>query len=222
MRSAIKRSNLQDIHLSLSNQILERVCSYKYLGLVLDEHLTYNKHIREINRLISHKLYMLSKIRKYITTKACIMIFKTMVLSLIEYCDIVYAGTMCMNLQSIDKLFYRRLRICMYTNNKMTRELLCSECNIAPLEKRRLAHLLIFMHKQTVNKTLIKTTNVNTRLHEGPVFDTYKPNNEKSKANVLYRGAIEWNATGADVRNLDYHHSKLHQKQVLVNCYLQG
>ena len=78
------------------------------------------------------------------------------------------------------------------------------------------------MHKQTGNQTLIKIRNVNTRLLEGPVYNTYKPNNEKSKANVLYRGAIEWNAIGADIRNLDYNHFKLHQKEKLVKGYLQG
>ena len=73
-----------DIKLSLNNQILEQVCSYKYLGLILDEHLNYNKHIKEMNMLVAHKLYLMSKIRKYITESACINIFKTMVLSLIE------------------------------------------------------------------------------------------------------------------------------------------
>ena len=86
------------MQLSLSNQILERVCSYKYLGLILDEHLTYDKHIKEMNKLVSHKLYLLSKVRKYIITYACINIFKTMVLSLIEYCDILYAGSSQKNL----------------------------------------------------------------------------------------------------------------------------
>ena len=156
MRSAIKKSKTQDVQLSLSNQILERVCSYKYLGLTLDEHLTYNKHIKEMNRLVSHKLYLLSKVRKYITTDACINIFKTMVLSLLEYCDVLYAGTTQRNLGDIDKLFYRGLRICMYTNNYTSREILCNGCKIAPLDKRRLAHLLIFMHKQTGNQTLVK------------------------------------------------------------------
>ena len=48
-----------DIQLSLNANILERVCSYKYLGLILDEHLTYNKHIKEMTKLISHKLYLM-------------------------------------------------------------------------------------------------------------------------------------------------------------------
>ena len=69
-----------------------KTCSFwavSYLGLVPDEHLTYNKHIKEINKLVSHKLYILSKVRKYITQAASIDIFKTMILSLIEYCDIL-------------------------------------------------------------------------------------------------------------------------------------
>ena len=112
MRSIVLKARMLNINLSLNNQILEQVCSYKYLGLILDEHLTYKKHIKEMNKVISHKLYLMSKIRKYLTEQACIDIFKTMVLSVIEYCDIIYGGTSQGNLSTIDKLFYRGLRIC--------------------------------------------------------------------------------------------------------------
>ena len=56
MRSTKKKNKMLDIQLSLNASTLERVCSYKYLGLILDEHLTYNKQIKEINKVISHKL----------------------------------------------------------------------------------------------------------------------------------------------------------------------
>ena len=48
-----------------------------------------------MNRLVSKydKPYLLSKVRKNIITDACIRISQTMVLSLIEYCDILYAST---------------------------------------------------------------------------------------------------------------------------------
>ena len=98
-----------DIQISLNANILERVCSYKYLGLILDEHLNYNKHMTEMTKLISHKLFLLSKIRRYITKDACINIFKTMVLSVIEYCDIIYAGTTQANITKIDNFYLQGL-----------------------------------------------------------------------------------------------------------------
>lgn len=40
-----RASNLPDINIKLDNETIKRVRSYKYLGLVLDEQLTFNKHI---------------------------------------------------------------------------------------------------------------------------------------------------------------------------------
>ena len=207
MRSIVKKSKSINMLLSLNNTVLEKVCSYKYLGFILDDQLNFNKHISEIVNIVSHKLYLLSKIRKYLTKHACILIFKTMVLSLIEYGDILYTGTTHKNLDKLDKLFYRGLRICDGTNAMLSRELLRNDCYIDKLSHRRNVrnvHLLLFMHKQTKNVDLIKETIVHTRLHQAPVFKTYKPNNEKARQNILYRGACLWNEMPANDRNLDF------------------
>ena len=213
MRSIIRKGKMLDIKLSLNNQILEQVCSYKYLGLILDEHLNYNKHIKEMNKLVAHKLYLMSKIRKYITEIACIHIFKTMVLSLIEYCDIIYAGTSQGNLSNIDNLFYRGLRICVNNQAHLSKNELLTKCKIAPLKDRRLSHLLIFMSQEKTNQNLLKFARIKTRLHLAPVFNTYKPNNEKARANVIYRGAIEWNNLPSIERNLNLDEFKVKQKR---------
>ena len=99
----------------------------------------------------------------------------------------------------------------MYTNNHATRKALCKYC--------KMAHLLTFMHKQTGNLSILKTKKVNTRLYSAPVFNTYKLNNEKAKANTLYRGAIAWNALDAKYRNMNFECFKSHQKQQLIISY---
>ena len=109
MRSIVKKSKNVDMILSLNNTVLEKVCSYKYLGFILDDQLNFNKHITETVNIVSHKLYLLSKIRKYLTQHASVLIFKTMILALIEYGSIIYAGTTNKNLDKLDKLFYRGL-----------------------------------------------------------------------------------------------------------------
>ena len=137
MKWILKQSSQQDMIISLSNTVLEKVCSYKYLGFILDDQLNFNKHVKEMIKLITHKLYLLSRIRRYLTKQASITIFNTMILSLIEYVDIIYAGTNQLNLDKIVNLFYRGLRTCVNSNYKLSKEALCENCHIAPLDIRR-------------------------------------------------------------------------------------
>ena len=216
MRSNVKRTKSEDTILSLNNNRLDRVSSYKYLGFILDEHLNFNKHVSEMCNIVSHKLFLLSKIRRFLTVQACITIFKTMVLSVIEYGDIIYAGTSSNNLDRIDKLFFRGLRICLGNEITFTREELCHECNISLLKKRRDLHLLLYMHKQSSNKNLLKITPRRTRLHMAPVFYQYKPVNEKARLNVLYRGATLWNNLPAENRNMEFGVFKVWLKKTML------
>ena len=108
----------------------------------------------------------------------------------------------------------------MNCNITTSRKLLCNECMVAPLCNRRDTHLLLFMHKQTNQEHLLKSKTVNTRLQKGPVFNkTLKPNNEKSKLSVFYRGATSWNALKANTRNMAFKDFKLYQKKCLTNCF---
>ena len=69
MRSIIKKSKNADMILSLNNTVLEKVCSYKYLGFILDDQLNFNKHISESVNIVSHKLYILSKLGNTLENK---------------------------------------------------------------------------------------------------------------------------------------------------------
>ena len=89
-------------------------------------------------------------------------------------------------------------------------------CKVAPVIDRRLSHLLTFMHKQKHDEELLKIPGIITRLHSAPVFDTYKPYNEKARSNVLYRGAIEWNNLAPNDTNLELDDFKQYQKGILL------
>ena len=71
------------------------------------------------------------------------------------------------------------------------------------------------MHKRSDKECLLKKKTRETRMQSAPVFSTYKPNNEKARNNILYRGAIEWNILPADVRNLNFTDFKNLQKRNL-------
>ena len=62
------------------------------------------------------------------------------------------------------------------------------------LKDRRMVHLNLSMFKQTKNVNIVNKRDVRTRAHDAPLFKMIKPNNEKYKRNVYYKGAISWNS----------------------------
>ena len=144
--------------------MLDRVHYYTYRGLMINDHLSFNKHIQDMNRIESRKLYMFSKIRCYIDEKEAILLFKTMILPIIEYCDIIYEVTSVKNLDKIDTLFKQGLRTCLRNRIPLIKAdfELQKLCKICKLSVRRKVHLRNFMYKQQGNIDLIYRRNINT------------------------------------------------------------
>ena len=65
------------------------------------------------------------------------------------------------------------------------------------------------MHKQSSKKDFLKIIKMKIRLHQGPVFNVYKPNYENAKQNSFYRGAIAWNDLTAENRNREFTNSMI-------------
>ena len=132
----------------LNGDILIQVAYYKYLGVFLDSNLTFNKHVDVSKKLICHKLYMLSKIRKYTDEKTASKIFQSMITPLITYGDIVYTGTTIKNQDKLKSLQDRGLKICINENIQISTDILHQRCKIPSLTDRRIYNLRKYMFKQ--------------------------------------------------------------------------
>ena len=80
---------------------LQREHYYKYLGVFLDSALNFNKHIDYINKITSHNIFLLSKIRKYIDQNSALNIYRSMISPIFYYGDVIYEGG---NQNRLDKL----------------------------------------------------------------------------------------------------------------------
>ena len=61
-------------------------------------------------------------------------------------------------------------------------------------------HLKLYMYKQKGNIFIVNNRNVRTRAHDAALFQTTKPNSEKCKKNVFFKGALAWNSLSVQVR----------------------
>ena len=65
-RSMVKRRPVIP-QLKIDNQTMDFVFQYKYLGIIINETLSLQNHLKNTIKIVSHKIFLLHKIRTYIT-----------------------------------------------------------------------------------------------------------------------------------------------------------
>ena len=216
-----KVKKAKNINIKINNEILGHVPTYKYLGIHLDQTLNYKYHSENLLKLINHKLYMFSKIRKYLNVSSALTIYKTMILPYYDYGDIIYMSSNIPEIKKMDKNHIRGLRIGFKIQGKIEDKDLFNLANISNLENRRRVHLRNFMYRNKKKCVMKDDNSITTRHNSGPTFKVMKPNCETYKRNVYYAGAVEWNNIDADIRKLDHFYQfKRIQKSWLLKTFM--
>lgn len=74
-------------NLIFENQEIETVKEYKYLGLIINQDLNFNSHIKAQINSLNGKLYHFRKIRKYIPERTAIVIYKVLIAPIMKYAN---------------------------------------------------------------------------------------------------------------------------------------
>ena len=67
--------------------------STKFLGLTLDSHLSWDNHIHNICNSISKAIGVLYKLKYILDEKTLFMLYNTLILPHISYCNIVWGNS---------------------------------------------------------------------------------------------------------------------------------
>lgn len=108
-----KRLSLQNPALSLkySNIDIRMAPVDKILGVYVDENLLWNNHFQHISKKIASYLWLLSKIKSYLSLEHRLMFYNAYMKPHLEYCCIVWSNTSSGNLQKISKLQRRACKL---------------------------------------------------------------------------------------------------------------
>ena len=106
--SSHRLNKIDSISFKVDNMDLDEVCSFKYLGIVINNRLTWEDHVDQMFSKINKKLGLLKRIRYCLPLGARLLFFNSYVLPLFDYADIVWAGwgdrgnsTLMLQLQSL-------------------------------------------------------------------------------------------------------------------------
>ena len=182
---------------------IERVDRHEYLGIVVDDRLSFKYHNNICFSRVNNRIYQLKKIRGCITTKCALSIYKTMILPLFEYGGLFLSSCTDKEQTKLQRLQNQALRVIYKEDNDANVFELHNISNLLPLKLRREIALIQIMFNKVHNNQGIDPRALNTRVHDGPLMVVPKPNSSRYRNSVAYRGPAAWNILDPNIRCIE-------------------
>ena len=108
-----RNSPLRNIQSSVKmNELpLETVTFYNYLGVIIDENLTFESFVKEKCNKVNLRVYQLGKMRKFISSHIATTIYKQAIIPLFDYADFLVEGGTRYYQEKLDCLHEKALSI---------------------------------------------------------------------------------------------------------------
>ena len=188
--------NLPQFEITFLNEPMQMVSSYKYLGITLDSQLTYNLHVNKMVSLAAGKIKQFQRMRSFLTVHAATLVYKSMILPLLEYGDFFLSAATAINRKRLQTLQNKGLRCALNVDTWASTGDLHLQAGLLNLKYRREQHLLNFMYTWANDPRRLKYKSVSgprTRSTKKTLLTVKRPRTEKFKKSFAYLGPVKWN-----------------------------
>ena len=141
----------------------------KYLGVLIDSHLSWSYHIDNISAKLSRSVGMLSKIRHYVNEQTLRMIYYGIFSSILTYAAQIWGQIQSKHINRVIKLQDRAIRIINFAQYCDSRNPLYHKSNILKFNDNLDLQNFLFVYdslKGNLPVTLNKTYNFTSDLHD--------------------------------------------------------
>lgn len=100
-----------DIKLCLNGTEIERVYETKFLGIILDQEISWGPHIKYVKSKVSKTIGILYKTKTILNAKSLSMLYSTLILPYFSYCAEIWGNGCKTRLDPVIKLQKRAIRL---------------------------------------------------------------------------------------------------------------
>ena len=136
--------NIPD-HINFFNQKIKRTSHIKFLGVILDENLTWNHHINEICSKLKGLFHIFYNIRNYLSKVNIKTIYYALVYSRIKYGITVYGQACKTKMQRIQTLQNQLLKVISGKDYRFSTDELHDEFNLLLIKDIAKHEFLLFI-----------------------------------------------------------------------------
>ena len=194
------QNDLANCHIYIDGNEIKQVKSCKYLGVVIDHNLTWNKHIDLVMNKVVKNMYLLRRLRPYIDKDVALTFFKSLIQCHFDYCSSVWSNASKLLLRKLQVLQNRSLRIVMNVDYRYPSNSLYTVLKLDRLDLRWWKQLACTMFRAVFNfyppylcelfcyRELVYRTRSGEKK-----LQLFRPKTNYGKISLRYRGAKLWN-----------------------------
>ena len=192
-----------DVPIYINGDQIERVDNFKYLGVYLDETLSFDKHISYIHNKACSKLGAIRKLRLNVDQSTALRLYKSLVLPHFDYCDSVYMTASNEILNKLQLVQNSACRTILLAHRETHISDMHVDLGLLYLNERRDLHFSFLLHKNIHNEhdtglsgNLIKCNTVavrHTRGSTGNNVTVPRMRTNMGQKSFSYRGPVFWN-----------------------------
>ena len=127
----------QDINIFYGDSILKQQRHFKYLGVVVDESLSWNNHVSYVASRVYPKLKLLGRISSFLSPEILLKIYKTTNLPIWDYGCIVWGFCSKKNSDFLERLQNKAMQIILRTNHLACTQSMRERLGLSTLSNRR-------------------------------------------------------------------------------------
>ena len=163
------RRNHDTLEVKIDGKTVKRVSSIKFLGVLIDERLSWSEHVAYIRGKISRSIGMLSVARSLLNKAILVNLYFVFLYPLFTYCLDVWGCCGSSLFQSIFKLQKRAIRVITFSKKLAHTAPLFQSLKILPLSDLYVFSIVIFMfmnYTQQLPASLDGLFRLNSSVHE--------------------------------------------------------
>ena len=138
--------------ISFNGRQVQKVNSIKFLGVILDDTISWVEHINSLKNKISKSIGIIAKARKYLNYSTLLTLYNSFVYPHLVYCIESWGRTSDTLLLAILRLQKKILRLIKCVPKSYESQMLFSEMKILPIKKLYLYSVALFMFKYKTGK----------------------------------------------------------------------
>lgn len=131
----------------IDGQKIEQVKEFKYLGVIIDEHLTFSKQAEYITSKIARKVNVLGRMRRTLSQWSKTTLYKTLIMPHFNYCPTILFLLNNSEIETMQKRQNQALRVILDTNRYTSIKSMLDATGILSVRQSICLNTLIFIFK---------------------------------------------------------------------------